>query len=65
MLTRAQLLERLAALRDEGAKINSIAIDQAEGLPNADVYIRTFGSLYEAYRLIGYCPIPVRGSEVS
>lgn len=64
MLTRAQLLERLTALRDEGAKINSIAIDQAEGLPNADVYTRTFGSLHEAYRLVGYRPKRVFPSPV-
>lgn len=56
VLTRDQLLERLADLCQQGGEVTSTAIDKAEGLPNADVYTRTFGSLREAYRLVGYRP---------
>lgn len=65
VLTREQLLERLSDLYVEQGKVTSTAIDEAEGLPNADVYIRTFGSLYEAYRLVGYRPRRVLPCPVS
>ncbi len=66
LLTREQLLERLTVLQAEKGKVTSTVIDKAEGLPNADVYTRTFGGLQEAYRLIGYrpkrdLPCPVSG----
>lgn len=55
-LSNEDLLEKLRALAAEYPTLSAALIDGAEGNPPAATYRSRFGSLLEAYRLIGYTP---------
>jgi DNA invertase Pin-like site-specific DNA recombinase len=49
-----ELLEGLRALWTQYGYLSSLIIDAAGSIPTASVYHKRFGSLIEAYRLVGY-----------
>ena len=55
-LTDNELLEQLRALLRQHGRISAILIDGAEGLPSSAAFRHRFGTLVNAYRLIGYDP---------
>jgi DNA invertase Pin-like site-specific DNA recombinase len=54
--TDAELLRDLRALLERKQYLNRTLIDQAEGVASAQVYLKRFNSLANAYRLVGYTP---------
>jgi DNA invertase Pin-like site-specific DNA recombinase len=51
-----EMLEKLSALLNQHGRISGILIDEAEGLPSSAAFRHRFGTLVNAYRLIGYDP---------
>ena len=60
--TEQHLLDRLKALLDRSGKLSVELIDDDPDTPNSSNYYSAFGSIFEAYRRVGYAhgrPIPV------
>ena len=55
-LSDEEMLEKLRALLKQHGRISGILIDEAEGLPSSTAFSHRFGTLLQAYRLIGYDP---------
>jgi DNA invertase Pin-like site-specific DNA recombinase len=55
-LTNGELLLRLKTLLDKEGRLNEKIINSTLGLPAINVFAERFGSLRNAYRLIGYEP---------
>jgi hypothetical protein len=55
-LSDEEMLEKLRALLSQHGRISAILIDEAEGLPSSTAFRHRFGTLVNAYRLIGYDP---------
>jgi hypothetical protein len=55
-LTDEEMLEKLRALLKLHGRISGILIDETEGLPSSTAFSHRFGTLVNAYRLIGYDP---------
>src|SRR5881397_2547180 len=55
-LSDEEMLEKLRALLKQHGRISGILIDEAEGLPSSTAFSHRFGTLVNAYRLIGYDP---------
>jgi DNA invertase Pin-like site-specific DNA recombinase len=51
-----EMLEVLRRLRQSVGLLSGLIIDEAEGLPSSSAYRTRFGSLLQAYHLIGYTP---------
>jgi hypothetical protein len=51
------MLDRLKLLLEQKGKLSAGIINEAKEIPCADSYVSHFGSLREAYRLIGHCPV--------
>nr|WP_283828703.1 recombinase family protein [Bradyrhizobium diazoefficiens] len=54
--SNAEILHRLSRLLNEHGRLTAETINKAPDLPNSALYTVRFGSLKEAYRLIGYNP---------
>ena len=54
--TEAEMLEKLRALLTQHGYLTTELIDESSETPNAPTYCERFGSLRDAYRLIGYQP---------
>jgi len=54
--TQTELLDKLRALHSSHKRLSQHLINQAPGMPKATAYNKRFGSLIEAYRLIGVQP---------
>ncbi len=50
------MLEKLRELFKQHGRISGILIDETEGLPSSAAFSHRFGSLINAYKLIGYDP---------
>jgi DNA invertase Pin-like site-specific DNA recombinase len=55
-LSDDEMLEALRKLRQDKGLLSGLIIDEAEGLPSSSAYSSRFGSLLQAYKLIGYTP---------
>jgi DNA invertase Pin-like site-specific DNA recombinase len=55
-LTNEEMLEKLRELFTQHGRISGILIDETEGLPSSAAFGHRFGSLINAYKLIGYDP---------
>ena len=55
-LTDEEMLEKLRGLLKLHGHISGILINEAEGLPSSTAFSHRFGTLVNAYRLIGYDP---------
>src|SRR5271156_1636569 len=55
-LTDEEMLEKLRTLLKLHGRISGILIDELEGLPSSTAFSHRFGTLVNAYRLIGYDP---------
>lgn len=55
-LTDQELLERLKVLFELHGKLTGLIIEAAQGLPSSSTIAKRFGTLINAYRLIGYDP---------
>src|ERR1043166_2350803 len=55
-LSDEEMLEQLRAMLKQHGRISGILIDEAEGLPSSTAFRHRFGTLVNAYRLIGYDP---------
>lgn len=55
-LSSDELLKKLRVLQLRIGRLSHNAINRAKGSPRADIYERRFGSLRNAYTLIGYAP---------
>jgi DNA invertase Pin-like site-specific DNA recombinase len=55
-LTDEEMLEKLRVLLKQHGRISGILIDEAEDLPSSTAFSHRFGTLLNAYRLIGYDP---------
>lgn len=55
-LTDEEMLEKLRGLLQQHGRISGILIDETEGLPSSAAFGHRFGSLINAYKLIGYNP---------
>ena len=55
-LTDEEMLEKLRTLLKLHGRISGILIDEAEDLPSSTAFSHRFGTLVNAYRLIGYDP---------
>ena len=51
-----EMLDRLRSVLLKHGRISGILIDEAEGLPSSTAFSHRFGTLVNAYRLIGYHP---------
>jgi DNA invertase Pin-like site-specific DNA recombinase len=51
-----ELLKLLAELLERRGWLSGLVIDELEGMPSSSVYRRRFGSLIQAYQMIGYSP---------
>ena len=51
-----EMLEKLRELLKQHGRISGILIDETEGLPSSAAFGHRFGSLVNAYKLIGYDP---------
>jgi uncharacterized membrane protein YccC len=58
-LTDQELLARLRKLLETRGALNQAIINEAHGVPCVETYRRRFGTLYNAYYLIGYEPAPL------
>ena len=52
----AEMLDQLRAVLSKHGRISGILIDEAENLPSSTAFSHRFGTLVNAYRLIGYNP---------
>ncbi len=48
------MLQKLYALYQKKGTLDLNIIDKAKNVPNSSTYIKRFGSIYEAYRLVGF-----------
>lgn len=55
-LSDEEMLEQLRVLLKQHGRISGILIDEAEGFPSSTAFSHRFGTLVNAYRLIGYDP---------
>src|ERR1700733_1710709 len=55
-LTDEEMLEKLRAVLTKHGRISGILIDETENLPSSTAFSHRFGTLVNAYRLIGYDP---------
>jgi DNA invertase Pin-like site-specific DNA recombinase len=55
-LSDEEMLEKLRELFKQHGRISGILIDETEGLPSSAAFGHRFGSLINAYKLIGYDP---------
>lgn len=55
-LSNREMLARLSSLLREKGQLSRAIIDEAENLPSHCTYIARFGSLRNAYKLIGHVP---------
>ncbi|RYG57965.1 MAG: recombinase family protein [Alphaproteobacteria bacterium] len=55
--SREDLIERLRGLYHLKGYLSAIVIDEAEGMPSSVVYRNRFGSLIQAYQLVGFDPV--------
>jgi DNA invertase Pin-like site-specific DNA recombinase len=51
-----ELLSQLRNLLERQGRLSGLLIDEAEGMTSSSVFRHRFGSLVQAYRLIGYTP---------
>jgi DNA invertase Pin-like site-specific DNA recombinase len=51
-----EMLDQLRAVLSKHGRISGILIDEMEGLPSSTAFSHRFGTLINAYRLIGYNP---------
>jgi DNA invertase Pin-like site-specific DNA recombinase len=51
-----EMLDALRRLRQNVGLLSGLIIDEAEGLPSSNAYRTRFGSLLQAYHLVGYTP---------
>lgn len=51
-----EMLNALRRLQDSVGLLSGLIIDEAEGLPSSSAYRTRFGSLLQAYHLVGYTP---------
>ncbi len=51
-----EMLDVLRRLRESAGLLSGLIIDEAENLPSSSAYRNRFGSLLQAYHLIGYTP---------
>lgn len=51
-----EMLKRLRVLLHRRGRLSRDVINEAEGIPRSTAYLTRFGSLRNAYRLIGYTP---------
>jgi DNA invertase Pin-like site-specific DNA recombinase len=51
-----EMLDALRRLQETVGLLSGLIIDEAEGLPSSSAYRTRFGSLLQAYRLVGYTP---------
>ena len=54
--TNVEMLEKLRDVLKQHGRISGMLIDESEGLPSSTAFSHRFGSLVNAYRLIGYDP---------
>lgn len=54
VLSEAELLKRLRALWQRTGMLSRKIMDDCKTIPNANTFIKRFGSLSETYRLVGY-----------
>jgi DNA invertase Pin-like site-specific DNA recombinase len=54
--TDEEMLEQLRAVLSKHGRISGILIDEMDGLPSSTAFSHRFGTLVNAYRLIGYDP---------
>jgi DNA invertase Pin-like site-specific DNA recombinase len=54
--TDEEMLEQLRAVLCKHGRISGILIDETDGLPSSTAFSHRFGTLVNAYRLIGYDP---------
>ncbi|WP_439398311.1 recombinase family protein [Bradyrhizobium sp. PMVTL-01] len=70
-LSSDELLKKLRVLQHRLGTLSHNAINRVKGAPSADLYERRFGSLRNAYALIGYVPdgdysyLETRGERIS
>jgi len=55
-LSDEEMLEKLRAVLKQHGRISGILIDEAEEMPSSAAFSHRFGTLVNAYRLIGYDP---------
>lgn len=55
-MTDEEMLNALRNLRQGTGMLSGLIIDEADGLPSSSAYRCRFGSLLQAYRLVGYTP---------
>lgn len=55
-LSDDEMLEALRRLRQDKGVLSGLIIDEAEGLPSSSAYSSRFGSLLQAYQLVGFTP---------
>jgi DNA invertase Pin-like site-specific DNA recombinase len=55
-VTNDEMLDKLRALHERQGWLSGILINEAEDMPASSAYAHRFGSLSEAYKLIGYDP---------
>lgn len=51
-----EMLDKLRALRERQGWLSGFMIDENEDMPSSGAYASRFGSLYDAYKMIGYTP---------
>lgn len=55
-LSDAEMIEALKALYSRQGLLSGIIIDDCDGMPSSSAYRSRFGSLLDAYRLVGFTP---------
>lgn len=55
-LSDEDMLVKLRSLHDKRGMLSGLIIDEADDMPSSSAYQHRFGSLIEAYKLIGYDP---------
>lgn len=51
-----EMLDKLRHLHDDQGWLSGIMIDETDGMPSSSTYAHRFGSLVDAYKMIGYTP---------
>lgn len=51
-----EMLDRLRYLHEKQGWLSGVMIDEADDMPSSSAYASRFGSLVEAYKIIGYTP---------
>jgi len=54
--TNEELIKKLRTLYEQRGFLSGVVIDEADGIPSADVYAHRFGSLLRAYEAVGFTP---------